>query len=140
MRTVLGNILQMHHTAQNPVIQKPVQTVEKERQSVQAKDAWERVTISRKNDRPVGQDYIRILFSDFLEFHGDRCYGMILQSLDGNREVCGDSGYSDRTGEGKIYQRKCSASFWNGRLRKDIRKHFSHVKRPRNLNGRFFCL
>ena len=75
MRTVLGNILQMHHTAQNPVIQKPVQTVEKERQSVQAKDAWERVTISRKNDRPVGQDYIRILFSDFLEFHGDRCYG-----------------------------------------------------------------
>ena len=29
MRTVLENILQMHHTAQNPVIQKPVQTVEK---------------------------------------------------------------------------------------------------------------
>lgn len=75
MRTVLGNILQMHHTAQNPVIQKPVQTVEKERQSVQEKDAWERITISRKNDRPVGQDYIRTLFSDFLEFHGDRCYG-----------------------------------------------------------------
>ena len=75
MRTVLGNILQMHHTAQNPVIQKPVQTVEKERQSVQEKDAWERVTISRKNDRPVGQDYIRTLFFDFLEFHGDRCYG-----------------------------------------------------------------
>lgn len=74
-RKVLGNILQMHHTAQNPVIQKPVQTVEKEQQSVQEKDAWERVTISRKNDRPVGQDYIRILFSDFLEFHGDRCYG-----------------------------------------------------------------
>ena len=75
MRTVLGKILQMHHTAQNTVIQKPVQTVEKERQSVQEKDAWERVTISRKNDRPVGQDYIRTLFSDFLEFHGDRCYG-----------------------------------------------------------------
>ena len=74
-RTVLGNILQMHHTAQNPVIQKPVQTVEKEQQSVQEKDAWERVTISRKNDRPVGQDYIRTLFFDFLEFHGDRCYG-----------------------------------------------------------------
>lgn len=75
IRTVLGNILQMHHTAQNHVIQKPVQIVEKERQSVQEKDAWERVTISRKNDRPVGQDYIRTLFSDFLEFHGDRCYG-----------------------------------------------------------------
>ena len=75
MRTVLANILQMHQNFKGSVTQSPIQTVEKERQSVQAKDAWERVTISRKNDRPVGQDYIRTLFSDFLEFHGDRCYG-----------------------------------------------------------------
>ena len=75
MRTVLANILQMHQNFKGSVTQSPVQTVEKERQSVQEKDAWERVTISRKNDRPVGQDYIRTLFSDFLEFHGDRCYG-----------------------------------------------------------------
>ena len=75
MRTVLGNILQMHQNFKGSVTQSPIQTVEKERQSVQGKDAWERVTISRKNDRPVGQDYIRTLFSDFLEFHGDRCYG-----------------------------------------------------------------
>lgn len=75
MRTVLGNILQMHQNFKGSVTQSPIQTVEKERQSVQEKDAWERVTISRKNDRPVGQDYIRTLFSDFLEFHGDRCYG-----------------------------------------------------------------
>ena len=75
MRTVLANILQMHQNFKGSVTQSPIQTVEKERQSVQEKDAWERVTISRKNDRPVGQDYIRKLFSDFLEFHGDRCYG-----------------------------------------------------------------
>ena len=75
MRTVLANILQMHQNFKDSVTQSPIQTVEKERQSVQEKDAWERVTISRKNDRPVGQDYIRTLFSDFLEFHGDRCYG-----------------------------------------------------------------
>ena len=75
MRTVLANILQMHQNFKGSVTQSPIQTVEKEQQSVQEKDAWERVTISRKNDRPVGQDYIRILFSDFLEFHGDRCYG-----------------------------------------------------------------
>ena len=75
MRTVLGNILQMHQNFKGSVTQSPIQTVEKERQSVQEKDAWERVTISRKNDRPVGQDYIRTLFFDFLEFHGDRCYG-----------------------------------------------------------------
>ena len=75
MRTVLANILQMHQNFKGSVTQNPIQAVEKERQSVQEKDAWERVTISRKNDRPVGQDYIRTLFSDFLEFHGDRCYG-----------------------------------------------------------------
>lgn len=75
MRTVLANILQMHQNFKGSVTQSPIQTVEKERQSVQEKDAWERVTISRKNDRPVGQDYIRTLFFDFLEFHGDRCYG-----------------------------------------------------------------
>ena len=75
MRTVLANILQMHQNFKGSVTQSPIQAVEKERQSVQKKDAWERVTISRKNDRPVGQDYIRTLFSDFLEFHGDRCYG-----------------------------------------------------------------
>ena len=75
MRTVLANILQMHQNFKGSVTQSPIQAVEKERQSVQEKDAWERVTISRKNDRPVGQDYIRTLFSDFLEFHGDRCYG-----------------------------------------------------------------
>lgn len=75
MRPVLANILQMHQNFKGSVTQSPIQAVEKERQSVQEKDAWERVTISRKNDRPVGQDYIRTLFFDFLEFHGDRCYG-----------------------------------------------------------------
>ncbi len=37
-------------------------------------DAWERVQLSRRNDRPVGSDYIRTLFDDFVELHGDRCF------------------------------------------------------------------
>lgn len=37
--------------------------------------AWERVQLSRKIDRPSGSDYIRELFTDFIEFHGDRNYG-----------------------------------------------------------------
>ena len=37
--------------------------------------AWERVQISRKADRPSGSAYIRELFTDFIEFHGDRKYG-----------------------------------------------------------------
>ncbi|MDO5293829.1 MAG: acetyl-CoA carboxylase carboxyltransferase subunit alpha [bacterium] len=39
------------------------------------KDAWDRVEISRKKDRPVGEDYIDKLFPEFYELHGDRCYG-----------------------------------------------------------------
>ena len=36
--------------------------------------AWERVCRSRSKERPVGKDYIDILFEDFVELHGDRYY------------------------------------------------------------------
>lgn len=36
--------------------------------------AWERVELSRRKDRPVGSDYIDALFTDFIEFHGDRYF------------------------------------------------------------------
>ena len=36
--------------------------------------AWERVQLSRRKDRPTGSDYIKRLFTDFIELHGDRCY------------------------------------------------------------------
>lgn len=38
-------------------------------------NAWDRVLLSRRKNRPVGSDYIRMLFQDFTEFHGDRLYG-----------------------------------------------------------------
>lgn len=40
----------------------------------QVAEAWDRVQISRMKDRPVGSDYIHALFTDFMEFHGDRYY------------------------------------------------------------------
>ena len=36
--------------------------------------AWQRVELSRRKDRPVGSDYIDALFTDFIEFHGDRYF------------------------------------------------------------------
>ncbi|MBU9712926.1 acetyl-CoA carboxylase carboxyl transferase subunit alpha [Evansella tamaricis] len=36
---------------------------------------WERVQIARHSKRPTTLDYIERLFTDFLEFHGDRLYG-----------------------------------------------------------------
>ena len=40
----------------------------------QVAESWDRVQISRMKDRPVGSDYIHALFTDFMEFHGDRYY------------------------------------------------------------------
>lgn len=37
--------------------------------------AWERVQLSRRSGRPVGSNYVEALFTDFIEFHGDRYYG-----------------------------------------------------------------
>lgn len=48
-------------------------TMQKKRAS--EKTAWERVLTSREKDRPVGEDYIKGLFEEFIEFHGDRNFG-----------------------------------------------------------------
>lgn len=37
--------------------------------------AYERVKLARNSTRPTGIDYIRNLFKNFIEFHGDRRYG-----------------------------------------------------------------
>jgi len=37
--------------------------------------AWEKVKLARMPVRPTGLDYIEQLFEDFIELHGDRCYG-----------------------------------------------------------------
>ncbi|WP_226036440.1 acetyl-CoA carboxylase carboxyl transferase subunit alpha [Aquibacillus saliphilus] len=36
---------------------------------------WDRVQIARHSERPTTLDYIEYLFTDFLEFHGDRLFG-----------------------------------------------------------------
>ena len=37
--------------------------------------AWDKVTMARRLERPKALDYINSIFEDFIEFHGDRCYG-----------------------------------------------------------------
>lgn len=38
-------------------------------------DAWERVLLARHPHRPYTLDYIQMLFTDFMELHGDRRFG-----------------------------------------------------------------
>lgn len=36
--------------------------------------AMDKVGLARKSDRPKSLDYINLIFDDFIELHGDRCY------------------------------------------------------------------
>ena len=94
LKDVLSQILEMHHSAGAAEVKGAFKKDEKtegksdaitgfenngqaENMAEQIKDslsAWDRVQISRKKDRPVGTDYIDALFTDFMEFHGDRYY------------------------------------------------------------------
>ena len=85
MKSVLARILHMHDrtkekteesTGETEKIESTTQedTMPKQVRSKGGISAWERVLLSRKTDRPVGTDYVNMLFSDFMEFHGDRYY------------------------------------------------------------------
>ena len=71
LRETLAEIVAMHkqRTYDLPEVE------EKETQAVQRNlTPWERVQLSRDKARPVGAEYIEELFTDFMEFHGDRYY------------------------------------------------------------------
>lgn len=85
MKTVLSEILQMHQRKARTCDEEPRVSVEGDEEIQQEispwmpdhraeLSAWERVQISRMKDRPVGYDYIQALFTDFMEFHGDRYF------------------------------------------------------------------
>lgn len=77
MKETLSKILKLHmeHISGADECSGEVPTAAKPCRKKEETDAWERVLLSRKKDRPVGSDYIRELFPDFMELHGDRLYG-----------------------------------------------------------------
>ena len=77
MKEVLASILSMHKIKENEEDwrQECCQDEgEEKRAPYKGLTSWERVQISRRKDRPVGSDYIHTLFTDFIEFHGDRYF------------------------------------------------------------------
>lgn len=81
MRTTLGQILALHtggqleHEGDNEKAADEWKNTFLYSEDKVKRDAWEKVQISRQKDRPVGSDYIQMLCTEFLEFHGDRCFG-----------------------------------------------------------------
>lgn len=80
MRSTLSKILDMHitKTEQNTEFIKnkeQMQTAaEKDLECQDKMSAWDHVQLARDKNRPTGKDYIQLLFSDFVEMHGDRLY------------------------------------------------------------------
>ena len=38
-------------------------------------NAWDRLSLARMLERPNANDYIKLIFNNFFELHGDRTYG-----------------------------------------------------------------
>ena len=63
----------MHQTG-NEKVEKATKEFQNRKTRSKTLEAWERVQISRRNDRPVAGHYIEALFQDFIELHGDRYF------------------------------------------------------------------
>ncbi len=76
LKDTLTQILACHVRKEHPLLSVSRETLERKEDISfhENVDAWERVQLSRKKERPVGEDYIQALFTDFLELHGDRYY------------------------------------------------------------------
>lgn len=74
MKDILAQILEIHSAKKTPDTEEASEEKSVEKAVRSDLTAWERVQISRKKDRPVGTDYIEKLFTDFMEFHGDRYF------------------------------------------------------------------
>ncbi len=78
MKETLARILRLHaeHATDKGNDEAPkIHVPEAAWKENKAVTAWERVMLSRKTERPAAMDYMRVLFDDFMEFHGDRYYG-----------------------------------------------------------------
>ena len=75
VKETLSLLLKLHadHPMESETAGKPM-VVSREWRDTKTVSAWERVLASRKKDRPVGKDYIDLLFTDFTELHGDRYF------------------------------------------------------------------
>lgn len=75
LKDTLYKLLQMHKKPNMAVPE--VKSLREEAERVKGTDmsAWERVQLSRASDRATALDYIETIFTDFIEFHGDRLFG-----------------------------------------------------------------
>ena len=76
IKAVLSKILALHENGKGTDFNRKecAQDLVADGRKEEKLTAWQRVELSRRKDRPVGSDYIDALFTDFVEFHGDRYF------------------------------------------------------------------
>lgn len=82
MKDTLASILKLHnlesrkpvHVENYLIAQAQGGKIRRNRNKKIKKSAWDTVLLSRSATRPVASDYIRAVFDDFIEFHGDRYF------------------------------------------------------------------
>ena len=77
MKELLGKLLRLHKACPKEAEEIIAMSEEKKIRAVHSgkKTPWEKVLASRAKERPSGSVYIRSLFTDFVEMHGDRYFG-----------------------------------------------------------------
>ena len=80
MRNIVGTLLDLlgPQYRLTPADKRRTREAEAERP-----EAWSSVQLARHESRPTAIDYIKSIFTNFMELHGDRCYG------DDKSIVCG---------------------------------------------------
>lgn len=74
LKSTLGTLLQMHNHKKKRFtkVEKRCVDINNTRNNL---DAWERLNLVRKIERPTALDYITRIFDCFIELHGDRYFG-----------------------------------------------------------------
>ncbi len=80
--------------ADNIDLLRQIEDLEKTRDELKQKiynslTAWQRIQIARHPKRPYSADYVKFIFKDFIELHGDRVFG------DDQAILCGIAAFND---------------------------------------------
>ena len=72
---------------------------------------YQKVQISRHQNRPLTLDYINLIFTDFVELHGDRCFGDDFAIIGGLAKISGKSVVIVGHQRGKDTQERLKCNF-----------------------------
>lgn len=86
------------------------------------KTAYEKVQAARAKGRPSGIGFIKGIFTDFIELHGDRRFAEDSAIVGGIARLQEQTCDRHCHGKGREYQRKSVSQFWLSQSRKGIER------------------